>query len=93
MAYPCPVHHSHCLNLLIILSLLAMGFSYSNLFPSICQCILEAIESGRFPGDILDDIPCKFVNGTLVCEVSHLTTEIFFYETYIMNGLAHQNKW
>jgi hypothetical protein len=51
---------------------------------------LQAIESGRFPGDILDDIPCKFVNGTLVCEVSDLTTEIFFFQTYIMNGLAHQ---
>ena len=30
---------------------------------------LEAIESGRLPGDILDDIPCKYVDGTLVCEV------------------------
>lgn len=30
----------------------------------------EAIESGWLPGDILDDIPCKYVNGTLVCEVS-----------------------
>uniref|UniRef100_A0A6N2MU05 Spt20-like SEP domain-containing protein n=1 Tax=Salix viminalis TaxID=40686 RepID=A0A6N2MU05_SALVM len=29
----------------------------------------EAIESGRLPGDILDDIPCKYVNGTLICEV------------------------
>lgn len=32
---------------------------------------LEAMESGRLPGDILDDIPCKYVNGTLVCEVLH----------------------
>ncbi|KAL6585219.1 hypothetical protein OROMI_004508 [Orobanche minor] len=28
-----------------------------------------AIESGRLPGDILDDIPCKYFNGTLDCEV------------------------
>ncbi|KAL0319464.1 UNVERIFIED_CONTAM: protein PHYTOCHROME-DEPENDENT LATE-FLOWERING [Sesamum angustifolium] len=29
----------------------------------------EAIESGRLPVDILDDIPCKYIDGTLVCEV------------------------
>lgn len=32
----------------------------------------KAIESGRLPGDILDDIPCKYVDGKLVCEVSYL---------------------
>ncbi|KAG6395660.1 hypothetical protein SASPL_141783 [Salvia splendens] len=31
--------------------------------------LFSAIESGRFPGDILDDIPCKYIDGTLVCEV------------------------
>ncbi|KAJ4830717.1 hypothetical protein Tsubulata_032674, partial [Turnera subulata] len=29
----------------------------------------EAIESGRLSGDLLDDIPCQYVNGTLICEV------------------------
>lgn len=24
------------------------------------------------PGDILDDIPCKYVDGALICEVSLL---------------------
>lgn len=33
---------------------------------------LEAIESGHLPGDILEDIPCKYVDGTLVCEVRFL---------------------
>ncbi|KAG7997357.1 hypothetical protein I3843_01G207700 [Carya illinoinensis] len=33
------------------------------------ETLFLAIESGRLPGDILDDIPCKFVDGTLVCEV------------------------
>ncbi|KAL6560011.1 hypothetical protein OROGR_005128 [Orobanche gracilis] len=33
------------------------------------RLMLQAIESGRLPGDILDDIPCKYFNGTLVCEV------------------------
>ncbi|XP_061949434.1 protein PHYTOCHROME-DEPENDENT LATE-FLOWERING [Populus nigra] len=33
------------------------------------ETLFSAIESGRLPGDILDDIPCKYVNGTLVCEV------------------------
>uniref|UniRef100_A0A7N0SWP1 Uncharacterized protein n=1 Tax=Kalanchoe fedtschenkoi TaxID=63787 RepID=A0A7N0SWP1_KALFE len=28
-----------------------------------------AIESGRLPGNMLDDIPCKYVDGTIVCEV------------------------
>lgn len=31
---------------------------------------LQAIESGHLPGDILDDIPAKYVDGALVCEVS-----------------------
>lgn len=53
---------------------------------------LKAIESGLLPGDILDDIHCKFVDGTLVCEVSHLTTEIYFYHTCIIKFLACQNK-
>lgn len=33
---------------------------------------LQAIEAGRLPGDILEDIPCKFVDGVVVCEVSYL---------------------
>ncbi|XVF25251.1 hypothetical protein REPUB_Repub13aG0197200 [Reevesia pubescens] len=33
------------------------------------ETLFSAIESGRLPGDILDDIPCKYVDGTLVCEV------------------------
>ncbi|XP_074294813.1 protein PHYTOCHROME-DEPENDENT LATE-FLOWERING-like [Silene latifolia] len=31
--------------------------------------LFAAIESGRLPGGILDDIPCKFVEGTVTCEV------------------------
>ncbi|KAJ7951479.1 Transcription factor SPT20-like [Quillaja saponaria] len=33
------------------------------------ESLLSAIESGRLPGDILDDIPCKYIDGTLTCEV------------------------
>ncbi|KAL6496917.1 hypothetical protein OROGR_028846 [Orobanche gracilis] len=33
------------------------------------EALFSAVESGRLPGDILDDIPCKYYNGTLVCEV------------------------
>nr|KJB57011.1 hypothetical protein B456_009G145100 [Gossypium raimondii] len=33
------------------------------------ETLFSAIESGRLPGDILDDIPCKYVDGMLVCEV------------------------
>ncbi|KAE8659576.1 Nup107-like protein [Hibiscus syriacus] len=33
------------------------------------ETLFSAIESGRLPGDILDDIPCKYVDGTLICEV------------------------
>ncbi|KZV27543.1 hypothetical protein F511_04594 [Dorcoceras hygrometricum] len=33
------------------------------------ETLFSAIESGHLPGDILDDIPCKYVDGTLVCEV------------------------
>ncbi|KAL4279160.1 hypothetical protein GQ457_03G040280 [Hibiscus cannabinus] len=33
------------------------------------ETLFSAIESGRLPGDILDDIPCKYVDGTLLCEV------------------------
>ncbi|XP_074268242.1 protein PHYTOCHROME-DEPENDENT LATE-FLOWERING-like [Silene latifolia] len=31
--------------------------------------LFSAIESGRLPGGILDDIPCKFVEGAIMCEV------------------------
>ncbi|GAA0183981.1 chromatin/chromatin-binding, or -regulatory protein [Lithospermum erythrorhizon] len=33
------------------------------------ETLFSAIESGRLPGSILDDIPCKYIDGTLVCEV------------------------
>ncbi|CAN1176198.1 Protein PHYTOCHROME-DEPENDENT LATE-FLOWERING [Linum perenne] len=33
------------------------------------ETIFVAIESGWLPGDILDDIPCKCINGTIICEV------------------------
>ncbi|XP_022842611.1 mediator of RNA polymerase II transcription subunit 15a [Olea europaea var. sylvestris] len=33
------------------------------------ETLFSAIESGRLPGDLLDDIPCKYIEGTLVCEV------------------------
>lgn len=33
------------------------------------ETLFSAVESGRLPGDLLDDIPCKFVDGTIVCEV------------------------
>jgi hypothetical protein len=44
---------------------------------------LEAIESGRLPGDILDDIPCKYVNGTLVCEVSNSNKVTYLYQSML----------
>lgn len=36
------------------------------------ETLLSAIEAGRLPGDILEDIPCKFVDGVVVCEVSYI---------------------
>ncbi|XP_043704157.1 protein PHYTOCHROME-DEPENDENT LATE-FLOWERING-like isoform X2 [Telopea speciosissima] len=33
------------------------------------EALFSAIESGRLPGDILDDILSKYFDGTLVCEV------------------------
>ncbi|XP_058087049.1 protein PHYTOCHROME-DEPENDENT LATE-FLOWERING-like isoform X2 [Magnolia sinica] len=33
------------------------------------ETLFSAVESGWLPGDILDDIPCKYINGTIVCEV------------------------
>ncbi|KAF7843627.1 protein PHYTOCHROME-DEPENDENT LATE-FLOWERING isoform X1 [Senna tora] len=33
------------------------------------ESLFLAIESGHLPGEILDDIPCKYVNGALICEV------------------------
>ncbi|KAG6428824.1 hypothetical protein SASPL_106861 [Salvia splendens] len=33
------------------------------------EALFSAIESGRLPGDILDDIPCKYIDGTIICEV------------------------
>ncbi|XP_024639889.1 protein PHYTOCHROME-DEPENDENT LATE-FLOWERING [Medicago truncatula] len=33
------------------------------------EALFSAIESGHLPGDILDDIPAKYVDGALICEV------------------------
>ncbi|KAE9595880.1 hypothetical protein Lal_00030581 [Lupinus albus] len=33
------------------------------------ESLFLAIESGHLPGDILDDIPAKYVDGGLICEV------------------------
>lgn len=33
------------------------------------ESLFLAIESGHLPGDILDDIPAKYVDGALICEV------------------------
>ncbi|XP_058184668.1 protein PHYTOCHROME-DEPENDENT LATE-FLOWERING-like isoform X2 [Rhododendron vialii] len=33
------------------------------------ETLFCAIESGCLPGDILDDLPCKYVNGALLCEI------------------------
>lgn len=33
------------------------------------ETLLSAIEAGRLPGDLSEKIPCKYVDGTLLCEV------------------------
>ncbi|KAG2313193.1 hypothetical protein Bca52824_024750 [Brassica carinata] len=33
------------------------------------ETLLSAIEAGRLPSDVLEDIPCKFVDGAVICEV------------------------
>lgn len=50
------------------LSIFVNSFMYLPFF--IVMMYLEAIESGHLPGDILDDIPAKYVDGALICEVS-----------------------
>nr|XP_043636015.1 protein PHYTOCHROME-DEPENDENT LATE-FLOWERING-like [Erigeron canadensis] len=33
------------------------------------ESLIAAIECGQIPADFLDDIPCKYINGAVVCEV------------------------
>ncbi|XP_068643870.1 protein PHYTOCHROME-DEPENDENT LATE-FLOWERING-like [Aristolochia californica] len=33
------------------------------------KTLFSAIENGWLPGDIFDDLPCKYLNGTITCEV------------------------
>ncbi|XP_028758157.1 uncharacterized protein LOC114717225 [Neltuma alba] len=33
------------------------------------ETLFSAIEYGWLPGDMLDDIPCKYINGALMCEI------------------------
>ncbi|KAL8242732.1 hypothetical protein R6Q59_013034 [Mikania micrantha] len=33
------------------------------------ESLFSAIERGLLPADLLDDIPCKFINGAVACEV------------------------
>ncbi|KAF3792302.1 hypothetical protein EJ110_NYTH00435 [Nymphaea thermarum] len=35
----------------------------------VSETLFSAIECGFLPGDILDDIPCKYLDGKLLCEV------------------------
>ncbi|KAM1717014.1 hypothetical protein ACFX11_024906 [Malus domestica] len=58
-----------CIKINIWDFLLCSFFYAKILFLFYLQTYLKAIESGRLPGDILDDIPCKYVDGTLVCEI------------------------
>ncbi|XP_059658375.1 protein PHYTOCHROME-DEPENDENT LATE-FLOWERING-like [Cornus florida] len=46
----------------------AKVFATSNALCISTGC-LQAIECGCLPGDIFDDIPCKYVNGALICEI------------------------
>ncbi|OWM66551.1 hypothetical protein CDL15_Pgr013768 [Punica granatum] len=45
----------------VVLHLFTDGYSIGK--PS------EAIECGRIPGDLLDGLPCKYVDGSIICEV------------------------
>lgn len=38
-------------------------------YNSASKPFFSAIETGWLPGDILDDIPCKYINGAVICEV------------------------
>jgi len=31
--------------------------------------IVQAIDGGWLPDDLLEEIPCKYINGCVVCEV------------------------
>ncbi|KAM7275596.1 hypothetical protein ACFE04_017462 [Oxalis oulophora] len=33
------------------------------------KILFNAIENGCLPGDMFDELPCKFVNGTILCEI------------------------
>ncbi|KAK1307861.1 hypothetical protein QJS10_CPA09g00047 [Acorus calamus] len=33
------------------------------------ETLFSAVESGWLPGDILDDIPCKYFDGAIMCEI------------------------
>jgi hypothetical protein len=48
---------------------------------SVIMC-LEAIESGHLPADILDDIPAKYVDGALICEVNL----IYFWHALLLKA-------
>ncbi|CAN7040743.1 unnamed protein product [Brassica rapa subsp. trilocularis] len=41
------------------------------------ETLLSAIEAGRLPTDILEDIPCKFVDGAVICEGLLVLAELF----------------
>jgi hypothetical protein len=31
--------------------------------------VWQAIDGGWIPSDLLEDIPCKYINGCVICEV------------------------
>lgn len=56
-----------------VVFILKFVFIYRHLY------VFEAIESGRLPGDALDDLPCKYVDGSLVCEVRDSRAQSMFF--------------
>lgn len=38
----------------------------------------QAIECGWLPGDLFDGLPCKYVNGAILCEVRKSYKSVFY---------------
>ncbi|KAG9449010.1 hypothetical protein H6P81_008975 [Aristolochia fimbriata] len=50
------------------------------------KTLFSAIETGWLPGDVFDDLPCKYVNGTIICEVQDYRHFVPNPETSISMG-------
>jgi hypothetical protein len=68
----CKLNISHVLICEPLFKHYCLSIDLSELLSYYNYYLNKAIEDGWLPGDVLDDIPSKYYNGSVICEVSNI---------------------